>query len=96
MNAQKYTFGTLTLTFDGLGVPSLSERTESLIAAMTVENARAVNREAWRQRKAATLLANRHNNMSIPGNSSIYDQCAHQERVAELVCKATYKRMVAV
>ena len=90
---QQYTFGTLTLTFDGLGVPFLSDKTEALIAQMELSSARAINREAWKQRKQATRIANRHNNMSLSGNAPIYDQAAQHAMVAELICKAAYIRM---
>lgn len=90
-----YTFATLTLSFDSLGVPFLSERTKALIDAMSKETAKAVNAEAWKSKKTATRIANRHCNWSINGNIGLYEHAAHEAMVAELVCKATYKRMMA-
>ena len=88
-----YTFGTFTITFTGLGIPFLSEKAKEIIANMTLENALAVNKEAWKQRKQANKIANRHNNISVNGNMSIYDINSAHSMVAELVCKETYKRM---
>lgn len=88
-----YKFLTLELTFIGLGVPFLSDKAKELIAAMPQETAKAVNKEAWKQRKQANRIANRHSNWSMSGNISTYEHAAQHSMVAELVCKETYKRM---
>lgn len=89
-----YTFLTLELTFSGLGVPFLSDKAKALIAEMSPEKAKAVNSEAWKQKKQATRIANRHCNWSNSGNISTYEHSAQHAMVAELVCKETYKRMM--
>lgn len=89
-----YTFGSLTLTFRGLGVPLLSDATKARIDAMDVQQAREANRAAWKQSKECLAIANRHNNFSQSGNISIYDNACHQYRVAELVKRATWFRIV--
>lgn len=89
-----YTFASLSITFVGLGVPFLSEKTKETIAAMTVEGAKAANREAWKQKKENCRIANRHCNWSVSGNISIYERADHHCNVAELICKETYKRMM--
>lgn len=90
----KYKFDTLELTFDGLGLPFLSDKTKSVIAGMTKENASAVNRSAWKQRNAALRVANRSNNFSVPGNIRAYDENSQLFNVAKLVCNETYKVMI--
>jgi hypothetical protein len=89
-----YKFLSLELTFLGLGVPFLSDKAKEIIANMSVEQAKAVNHEAWKQRKQANRIANRHCNWSQSGNISTYEHAAQHSMVAELVCKETYKRMV--
>lgn len=90
-----YRFDTLTLTFEGLGLPYLSDKAKEIIANMSKENATAVNKSAWKQRNSAVKVCNRHCNFSTPGNMRIYDQAYHTICVAELVCKATYRVMVS-
>ena len=95
LDSQKftYTFGTFSVTFTGLGLPFLSDKAKELIANMPLEDAKVVNKEAWKQRNQATKIANRHSNISINGNMSLYDRNTAHAMVAELVCKETYKRM---
>lgn len=88
-----YQFVTLDLTFVGLGVPFLSDKAKEIIENMPIEHAKAVNKEAWKQRKQANRIANRHCNWSQSGNISIYEQSAQHSMVAELVCKETWKRI---
>jgi hypothetical protein len=89
-----YSFLTLELTFIGLGVPFLSDKAKEIIANMPIEHAKAINKEAWRQRKQANRIANRHCNWSQSGNISTYENAAQHSMVAEEVCKETYKRML--
>jgi hypothetical protein len=91
---QKYTFGSLTLTFDTLGVPFFSEKTKQVIQEMSLENATSVNKQAWKQRKSATQLCNRYCNFSYPGNMRNYELAFQHFEVARLVCNETYKRMI--
>ena len=89
----RYTFATLTLSFKGLGLPFLSDKTESLIAAMPLDEAKAVNRAAWQASKESARIINRHCNFSIVGNISIYDHASQRYHAAEQVKRATWKRI---
>jgi hypothetical protein len=89
----RYTFGTLTLSFKGLGVPFLSDKTQATIAAMDLEQATQANRAAWKAIRDTTKVCNRHNNFSAPGNASIYDRAYQHNQVAEQVKRLTWQRM---
>jgi hypothetical protein len=89
----QYTFATLTLTFKGLGLPFLSDKTKALIAAMPLDEAKAVNRVAWKASKESAHIMNRYCNFSIAGNASIYDHASQRYHAAEHVKRATWKRI---
>lgn len=89
----RYTFATLTLTFKGLGLPFLSDKTKALIAAMPIDEAKAVNRAAWQASKESSHIMNRYCNFSISGNASIYDHASQRYHAAEHVKRATWKRI---
>lgn len=89
----RYTFGALTLSFRGLGVPFLSERAIAEINAMDEAQATQANRDAWKAIRETTRLCNRHCNFSAPGNASIYDHAYQHNQVAEQVKRHTWARM---
>lgn len=90
-----YTFATVEFRVRNYrGVYFLSDAVKAKIAAMSVEEAKAVNREAWKQKKVNTYIANRHNNWSVSGNISLYEDSASHASVAEQVAKESYKRMM--
>lgn len=91
----EYVFDSLTLTYRTLGVPFLSEKTQERIESMSVDEATRINKAAWKQRREAASVCNRHNSFSVSGNGSVYDRMSQWEMVAGLVCKATYRRMHA-
>lgn len=92
----RYTFHNLTLTFRGLGVPFLSDKTQAIIAAMDAETALATNRAAWKQFNESARILNRHHNFSVAGNIPIYDSACQHNLVAKEIARFTYKRLKAL
>ncbi len=89
----RYTFGTLTLSFRGLGLPFLSDNAKAIINAMDAAQAKEANRAAWKAFRDTTTVCNRHCNFSGPGNASIYDRAYQHNQVAEQVKRLTWIRM---
>lgn len=87
-------YGPLEFTVDGLGVACMTDSLKARIAALSLEDAKAANRAAWKVRRESTRIANRHCNWSQSGNISIYEQHYMYANWAELVCRETYKRMI--
>jgi hypothetical protein len=88
-----YTFGALSLTFKGLGVPILSDKARERINALTYDQAKEANQSAWKQSRECARLINRHNNFSVSGNMTIYDHASQRYHVAEEVKRLTWRRM---
>ena len=89
---RKYQFGELKLTFLGLGVPFLSDKTKERIRALPADELRSINREAWKQRRAAERAMNRYCNVTMYGND-LYDGHAQLYDVAKAVCTETWKAL---
>ena len=92
-NKAKFNFGPLRFTVTnpaGVFVPS--DNLKQTIAAMSMEDATAANREAWKLRKQYERVMNRHNNATLyPG---VYASVAGPHTVTEAVCRLTYRRMM--
>jgi hypothetical protein len=88
-----YVFGPLEFTVVGLGIFTGHDNLRKLIAALSLEDLKQVNRDAWRQRNVAVRAANRRRNVSVYGWDDARDQ--HIE-VAAAVCLETWKRMAAL
>lgn len=89
---RRFKFGALNVAVKGLGVYFGGEHLNRAVAALTAEQAQEANREAWKQRRAATRTANRFSNVTIHGWRP-YEEASLHAAVAEAVCKATWKRM---
>ena len=89
----RYTFGELTLSFKGLGVPILGDRAREQIQSMDYAQAKAANRAAWKAYEDCTRIMNRHANASISGNQSTYDHACQHWQVADQVKRMTWERM---
>ena len=85
-----YAFGPLEFTVVGLGIFTGHDNLRKLIATLSSEEIKQVNREAWRQRNIAARVADRQRNVSVFGWDDARDQ--HIE-IAEAVCRETWKRM---
>jgi hypothetical protein len=85
-----YTFGPLTVRVQGLGVYLGGKHLQAACDALSAEQLKQANREAWRQRKSAVRIANRQSNVSVYGWNDRRDQLID---VAEVVCKETWRRM---
>ncbi len=92
----RYTFGTLTLSFKGLGLPFLSDKSKALIEAMDLTQAKAANQAAWKAMRDTTAICNRSTNASIPGNQPAYDRAYQHYQVAEQVKRLTWQRIKAL
>lgn len=90
-----YTFGVLSLTFKGLGFPSLSDKSKARINALTYDEAKAANQSAWKQGREAARIINRHHNFSVAGNMGLYDNASQRYHVAEEVKRLTWAHMCA-
>ena len=87
---QTYTFGPLKLAVRGLGVYLGGKHLQAACDALSREELKQVNREAWRQRRSAVRAANRENNVTVYGWNDRRDQLID---VCENVCRETWKRM---
>lgn len=85
-----YTFGALKVHVKGLGVYLGDKHLEAACDALTAEELRTANREAWRQRNSAVRIANGQCNVSLHGWNDRRDQLID---VAGIVCKETWKRI---
>lgn len=96
MNKQaitRYQFGPLSVAVQGLGVYLGGEHLRAACDKLTVADLRVANREAWKQRRAATRAANRENNVTVYGWNDRRDQLID---VADVVCRETWKRIAKV
>lgn len=94
-SVKTFTFGPLAFDVrNWRGVFFMTDKLKERIAAMPLADAKAANREAWKQKRVNTSICNRHHNWSINGNISIYEDASSGEQIASLVCKETYKRMM--
>lgn len=90
-----FAFGALSFSVRNYrGVYFMSDAVKQQIRGLPSEEVRKANREAWKQFRASTRLANRHCNVSISGNDSIYEDAASHADVAQAVAKETYKVMM--
>ncbi len=89
-----FEFGPLRVTVSNpRGVFIASDNLKQRIATMTVEDAKAANREAWRLRKQYERIMNRNRNATLsPG---VYDSVSGPHTITESICKLTYRRMMA-
>ena len=87
-------FGPLVITVSNpRGVFIASDILRQRIDSMTKEDARAANREAWKLRKQYERILDRCRNVTLhPG---VYDSVAGPHTLTEVICKLTYKRMMA-
>lgn len=87
---QTYTFGPLKVAVQGLGVYLGGKHLQAACDALSRDELKQANREAWQQRRSATRAANRENNVTVHGWNDRRDQLID---VAEVVCRETWKRM---
>lgn len=94
-STKTYDFGEgILITFRNYrGVCFLGDHTKTKIHSLSVEAASRVNREAWKQANTNIRIANRHCNVSVSGNMSIYEDAASHAQVAQQVAKESYKVM---
>ena len=85
-----YKFGALTVRVRGLGVYTGGEFLRANCAALSQDQLREANREAWRQKKAASRAADRVANATIHGCTPHDRACQHFD-VADAVCRETWK-----
>jgi hypothetical protein len=88
-DVSQFTFGRLTIKCKGLGVFIPGKKFADRFAEFSVDELRAMNREAWKQRKAAERTANRYNNVTLHGWST-YESAALHEAIATAVCSASW------
>lgn len=88
----RYQFADLQVCVRGLGVYFGGQHLTDACDKLTQDQLKAANKEAWKQRKAATRLGNAYSNISCHG-SMIYERATAHEYVCEVVCKETWKRM---
>ena len=91
-NPRNFQFGPLTVGVQGLGVYFGGEFLTRNVAALPADQLQSVNKEAWKQKRAAIRAQNKFANVSFYGELP-YDEAVLHEMVCESVCKATWKRM---
>jgi len=82
-----FTFGALEFRVAGLGVFIPGETFAKKVAALTPDELRTANREAWKQKRDWARRSARTQFMSD------HDRTSFHEIVAEVVCKATWKAL---
>ena len=87
---QRYSFGPLKIAVQGLGVYTGGKHLQVACDALSRDELKQANREAWRQRNSATRAANRESNVSRYGWNDRRDQLID---VATVVCRETWKRI---
>lgn len=85
-----YRFGPLTVAVRGLGVYLGGEHLKAACDALSLDDLKRVNREAWRQRRSAVRIANQQCNVSVYGWNDRRDQLIE---VTEAVCRETWRRI---
>lgn len=88
-----FDFAGVTLRVKGLGVYFLSEATKQQIKALPKDQATAVNKAAWKEKRQQCSIANANSNFSR-GNIDMHDIASLRYNVADVVAKETYKRMM--
>lgn len=89
-----FTFGPLSFQVTGDGVWRGQDAVRRHVADQltTVDALKRANREAWKQKRAATIRANRYSNVSMYGWAQ-HDAACLVHDVADAVCKATWAAM---
>lgn len=82
-----FAFGALKFRVAGLGVFIPGDTFAAKVAALTPDELRAANCEAWKQKRAWVRSSERTQFMSD------WDRTVFHEMVAEAVCKATWKAL---
>lgn len=91
-NINRYVFGPLTVAVKGLGVYLGGPHLTAACDALSRDELKLANAEAWRQKRAAARQANRVANATIHGCTPHDVACQHFD-VAEVVCRETWKRL---
>lgn len=88
-----FNFGPLAFTVNNYkGLFFMSDTLKARIAEMPLEGAKAANRAAWKMKRDTGKLMNRYANATLyPG---MYDGPSGMYRIADVVAKETYKRML--
>jgi hypothetical protein len=87
-----YNFGPLQLRIRGLGVYFGGDLLAQKVAAFDLQTTIAINREAWKQKRAAGHASGRVNNITVHGWGP-YERAAQHHNVAAEVCRATWKHI---
>lgn len=82
-----FKFGALEFRVEGLGVYFAGPVLLKKIAALSPDELRTANREAWKQKRAWARRSEQAQFMSD------WDRTVMHEQVAEQVCKATWKAL---
>jgi hypothetical protein len=90
----RYTFGPLVVAVQGLGVYFGGEHLTRNCDALTLDELRVANREAWKQKRAAGRAAERVSNASVHGCTPHDRACQHFD-VADRVIRETWKRITS-
>ncbi len=93
-DVSQFSFGRLTIKVKGLGVFLPGEKFRARFAEFGSDELLAINREAWKQRKAAEREANRHSNVTLHGWST-YERASLHENIAKAVCSASWAALKA-
>jgi hypothetical protein len=93
-DVNQFALGPLTIKVRGLGLFMPSSKFRERFTAFNADELREINRDAWKQRKAAERTANRHSNVTIHGWSTYENACLH-EAVAKAVCSASWAALLS-
>jgi len=89
-----YKFGVLEIKLRGLGVYLGGEKLNAKVEALSADEIRAANTEAWKVRRRAERAMERYSNVTLHGND-LHDRATLDYMVAKAVCAATWARMRA-
>lgn len=90
----EFKFGKIEFNVTGkAGFFTMSETLKNKIQALTKEDARQVNKEAWVMKKSRTAIMNKYNNVTTYGHE-LYDAAYTMYIIADAVAKESYKRML--
>jgi hypothetical protein len=87
-----YRVGALELKLRGLGVYVGGEKLNAKVQALSPDEVRAANNEAWKARRRAEREMERYSNVTVHGNG-LHDRATLDYMVAKAVCAATWQRM---
>jgi len=90
---KRYQFNDLLICVEGLGLDVSDDRLSAACDKLTVDQLKDANKEAWKQRKEATRLANSAFDIARTESGS-YDLAVAHEIVCKAVCKETWKRIL--